>query len=132
MPNDLGSIITALKADRGLAKEQSDRKIEKGIAAAETLNALLLQVIAATGANADGRIDVADMVAISKAVYANPADYVRFLEAHGDDEGNVETGFHLVQNDGGSLTFDGRNFIDTVADAIYHYGFKIEDGPLRQ
>ena len=68
------------------------------------------------------------MLAISTATYANPADYVRFLEAHGNDNGTVETGFHHVQDDGGTLQFRGRALIDTVIDAIFHFGFRIENG----
>jgi Ca2+-binding RTX toxin-like protein len=127
MASDLQNIISGIRADKGLKDGQSGKKIDKGIQASLTLNTLLLNVIAATGANADGRIDAKDMVAISKAVYANPADYVTFLEAHGNDEGDIETGFHFLQNDGSTLTFDGRNFVDTVIDAIYHYGFKVEE-----
>ena len=47
------------------------------------------------------------LAAVSAAIYANPADYVQFFEQHGNDNGTVEWGFHLVQNDGGTLEFDG-------------------------
>jgi Ca2+-binding RTX toxin-like protein len=61
-------------------------------------------------------------------VQGDAQEYDLFLEAHGDDEGGVETAFHLLQGNGGTLMFQGRDFIDTVVDAIYHYGFDIVDG----
>jgi Ca2+-binding RTX toxin-like protein len=128
MATALDSIISGIKADQGLKAETSATRISRGVAAADDLNTTLLKVIAATNVNADGRITAADMMKISDGTYANPADYVDFLEAHGNDNGTVTTGFHYVQNDGGTLMFQGRNFIDTVADAIYHYGFDIQNG----
>ena len=45
---------------------------------------------------------------------------------HGDDESDAETGFHLVQNDGGtSRLFGDDKAVNTVADGIYHLGFAI-------
>ena len=50
---------------------------------------------------------------------------------HGDDENGEETGFHLVQNDGAKTRlFGDDNAIDTVADGIYHLGFKISGTQL--
>jgi Ca2+-binding RTX toxin-like protein len=128
MPANLTSLTTALSLDPGLLANVSAADLQGGLLAADRMNALLLQVIAAASLNADGRITAADMQIIFERVRANPADYTTFLDAHGDDEGNVETAFHLIQNDGGSLQFRGRDFVDTVADAIYHYGFEIVDG----
>ncbi|MCP4943896.1 MAG: hypothetical protein GY924_18215, partial [Planctomycetaceae bacterium] len=45
---------------------------------------------------------------------------------HGDDEKGEETGFHLVQNDGANTRMFGENFVNTVADGIYHLGFEID------
>lgn len=128
MTMDLQSITSGILTDGGLKNSISVARINKGIVAAVDLNETLLKVIESTNVNDDGRITASDLVKISAATYANPADYVNFLEAHGNDEGNIVTGFHYVQNDGGTLMFQGRNFIDTVADAIYHYGFKITNG----
>jgi hypothetical protein len=51
---------------------------------------------------------------------------------HGDDAGGrlqfgytgsaIEHGYHLIQNDGGTTTFDGQNLWTTVADGIFHLG----------
>jgi hypothetical protein len=43
----------------------------------------------------------------------------------------VETGFHKVQNDGASTQLYSKNAVNTVADGIYHLGFKIDDNRLQ-
>lgn len=128
MADTLNTLVTAIGADPGLKSHISAAQIRLGLTAAGLLDEVLLKVIASSKVNADGILTAADMVKISAGTYANPADYVKFLEAHGNDNGTVTSGFHYVQNDGGSLMFQGREFINTVADAIYHFGFKITDG----
>jgi Ca2+-binding RTX toxin-like protein len=128
MPATLTSLITALANDPGLRSNVSAADMQRGLDAAAALNALLLRLIEARGLNADGIISPADLMLIAADVQASPANLQAFLDGHGNDEGNVETGYHLLQNDGGSLVFRGRNFADTVGDAIYHYGFDIIDG----
>jgi Ca2+-binding RTX toxin-like protein len=126
--NTLDSIVTAIMADPGLRASISKKQIDLGLDAARSMNDLFLRVVAAQNLNADGIITAADMAAVGTAVRANAQDYQVFLTGHGNDEGTVTTGFHNVQNDGGTLMFGGRKFIDTVADAIYHYGFPIVGG----
>jgi Ca2+-binding RTX toxin-like protein len=128
MPATLTSLTTALSRDPGLRSHLTSTDLATGLAAAEALNAILLRIIGSTGVNTDRRITAADLQIVSDATYANPADYVAFLESHGDDNGTTETGFHHLQNDGGTLMFQGRKFVDTVADAIYHFGFDIVNG----
>jgi Ca2+-binding RTX toxin-like protein len=128
MPNALTSLITYLSQDPGLRANVSAAERTEGQLAAATMNAQLLRIIEARGFNADGIVTPAELAAISRIVQANAADYAIFLEGHGNDEGNVETGYHLLQNDGGSLEFRGRNFANTVVDAIYHYGFDVIAG----
>jgi Ca2+-binding RTX toxin-like protein len=130
MGSSLASLIAALKADPGLKSSISAADIKAGTDAAIFLNTTLLAVIAAQTLNADNRIDAADMQAVSDYLHlrANAAEYVDFLNGHGNDNGTVESGFHYLQNDGGTLLFQGRDFVDTVADAIYHYGFGIQNG----
>ncbi len=128
MPATLVPLTTALSLDPGLRAGVSATDLQAGLRAADQMNAQILQIIAAAGLNADGRITAEDMQVIATRVQADPSLYAGFLAAHGDDEGNIETGFHLLQNDGGTLMFRGRKFVDTVADAIYHYGFDIIDG----
>ena len=128
MPANLTSLNAAISADPGLRAGTPVAQINLGLAAATSLNSVLLQAIASTKVNDDGLISEADMQTISTAVFNNPAWWQGFILGHGNDNGTIETGFHYVQGDGGSLIFQGRNFIDTVADAIYHYGFDIQNG----
>jgi Ca2+-binding RTX toxin-like protein len=128
MPTALDSILAAIRADAGLRGNVSARDIDRGVAAADDLNTVLLRVLDRTNGNDDKVIDKADMIDVSNETYARPRDYVDFLEGHGNDNGTVESGYHYVQDDGGSLLFQGRNFLDTVADAIYHFGFDTKNG----
>jgi Ca2+-binding RTX toxin-like protein len=127
MPNPLNSLYAAILADPGLKKDNPWTQIKKGLDAADRLDDLLMKVIGATGVNGDGQISKTDMMKISDVTY-HTNDYFRpFILSHGNDAGRT-TAFHWVQNDGGTLVFQGRAFIDTVADAIYHYGFQIRNG----
>jgi Ca2+-binding RTX toxin-like protein len=130
MPANLDSILRAISADPGLRANVSARDIQGGISAAVQMNTVLLAMIDATNANDDGRITASEMAAVSDLLLEpeNARQWQQFLFGHGNDNGTVETGFHLVQSDGASLVFQGRNFVDTVADSIYHFGFEVTDG----
>jgi Ca2+-binding RTX toxin-like protein len=129
-PTRLARLVTAIQADPGLRGSVSAADIREGVRAAQLLNQVLLSMIDQTRANADRLITPADMQAVSDALWLrrNAADWRDFWVGHGNDNGEVESGYHAVQNDGGTLQFQGRNFLDTVADAIYHYGFRTEGG----
>ena len=124
----LETIATVTEMDPGLQANTSAADIAGGVAAARQMNEVIVTAMAATGVNDDGKLSVADLRALSAHIRGDADLYETFLIGHGDDEGNVETGFHLVQGDGGTFQFQGRNFINTVADAIYHVGFRIVDG----
>lgn len=124
----LDRIVDTIKADTGLARWTSAADINAGATIANDLNKLVLQAVAATNAMTDGWITSTDLQAMNTWLRADPARYARFLELHGDDENGVETGYHLVQNDGASTTLFGRNLINGPADSIYHFGFDIQDG----
>jgi Ca2+-binding RTX toxin-like protein len=128
MPANLTTLTAAISVDPGLRAATPVAEINLGLTAAVNLNTVLMQTIITTHVNDDGLITEADMQVISSAVFNNPTNWQKFIIGHGNDNGTVETGFHHVQNDGGSLIFQGRNFIDTVADAIYHFGFDIRNG----
>ena len=65
--------------------------------------------------------DVRDLNAYLRAMHE-----AEWALLHGDDESDAETGFHLVQNDGGtSRLFGDDKAVNTVADGIYHLGFAI-------
>ncbi len=128
--DNLNQIAAFIRQDPGLAASITDAEIEEGAAAAETINGIIADAITTLDLNADGRIDGDDVAAISAYIRADSALNDSFIEAHGNDEGNTETGYHLVQNDGATLRFQGKNFVNTVADAIYHIGFEVQDGVL--
>ncbi len=130
-PQTLDAIVDFVRNDPGLPANIVSEDINGGAAAAILMNEVIMTAIEATGVNEDGRLTPDDLRAISDYIRATPDLYARFVEGHGDDEGNEETGFHLVQGDGGAYRFQGRDFIDTVADAIYHVGFAYQDGRFR-
>jgi Ca2+-binding RTX toxin-like protein len=130
MATRLDNILDALRADRGLTGSITATDLARGLAAADDLNEVLLYMIAETGVNDDGQISAADMVTISVAINstAYAAQWVAFYRGHGNDNGTIETGYHYLQDDGATMEFRGRNFADTVVDAIYHFGFEIQNG----
>ena len=124
----LDRIVDTIKVDAGLARNSPAADIDGGAGAANALNALILEGIAATGAMADSWITSTDLEAINAWLRADPMRLARFIELHGDDENGSETGYHLVQNDGANTNYFGQNLVNTVADGIYHIGFTIENG----
>ncbi len=124
----LDRIVDVIFDDPGLAQATPLADIRGGAEAAAGLNALLIEAMDATGARTDGWITPEELRAINAWVRADQARYTRFVELHGDDENGTETGYHLVQNDGSAMTLENRNFINTVADGIYHFGFDIKNG----
>lgn len=119
----LNRIADLIRTDPGLAVNASAADIEAGAQAAEAINGLIAEAITALSLNEDGQISPDDVLAISSYIHSDADRLATFTAAHGDDAGRVETGFHLVQNDGGALRFQGKNLINTVIDAIYHIGF---------
>lgn len=128
----LGRIPDLITADSGLYKKTSAQDIAQGADAAEGMNRMIQNAINATGVvgENDRDISVADVEALNAYIRAEAGRLAKWTRLHGDDEGGEETGFHLVQNDGANTQFFGQNFVNTVADGIYHLGFKIENGRL--
>jgi Ca2+-binding RTX toxin-like protein len=124
----LDHIVDFIKQDRGLAECTSAADIKEGIADANTMNGLIVDLIAATHANDDGWINAEDLVKMNAAIRGNEAALTLWTELHGDDEDDSETGYHLIQNDGANTDFFGENLVNTVADGIYHMCFEICDG----
>ena len=124
----LDRIVDTIKVDTGLSRNTPASDIDGGANAANALNTLILEGIAATGSMADGWITASDLEAINAWLRSDPARLARFIELHGDDEDGAETGYHLVQNDGANTNYFGQNLVNTVADGIYHFGFEIRDG----
>ncbi|MEW8075385.1 MAG: hypothetical protein AB2815_06330, partial [Candidatus Sedimenticola endophacoides] len=120
----LDQIVDKVMADRGLDDKVPDAEIFEAADAANTMNAILNEAIQATEAGADGSFSVDDVRAINAYIRAYYKDEWNTL--HGDDEADEETGYHLVQNDGASTYMFGKNFVNTVADGIYHLGYEIQ------
>jgi hypothetical protein len=119
----LDALLERMVDDAGLNNNVSQTQINEGAAAADGMNRLIVQGIRATGIADDGDITALDMYALNGWIRAgHRADWTAF---HGDDEGRIETGFHLLQGDGGTDYLYGEDLINTVADGIYHIGFNI-------
>jgi Ca2+-binding RTX toxin-like protein len=122
----LDVIVDMIKTDRGLARNTDAGDIVGGAAAANSMNQIVVDLLGGTDALADGWITAEDLREMNAAIRADATLLARWTELHGDDEGGSETGFHLIQNDGASTTFFGKNLVDTIADGIYHLGFEIK------
>jgi hypothetical protein len=118
----LDSLITTITTDRGLILRVPTSEIVDAALAADEMNKFIIEAIRATGVAYDNTFDAGDIRLVNGYLRANHRD--RWVVLHGDDEGDSETGFHLVQNDGAkSELFGDDNAINTVADGIYHLGF---------
>ena len=122
----LDVLIKIISEDPGLNQKIATSEIAGGARLANVMNHVLVWAIKATGAGNDGLIDTYDMYDINAYLQAHFGQW--WGNYHGNDEGDSETGFHKVQNDGASTYLFGANAVDTVADGIYHVGFDIENG----
>jgi Ca2+-binding RTX toxin-like protein len=127
----LDKIVDTIKSDAGLARNTTAADINAGANYANQLNQLLIQSITATNAMADGWITAEDLRAMNAWVNSDATRLAAYIALHGDDETTgEETGYHLVQNDGATTNYFGRNLINGVADSIYHFGFTIQGNNL--
>ncbi|MGE0755787.1 MAG: LamG domain-containing protein [Pirellulaceae bacterium] len=127
----LDGIVELILADPGLARNVSTSDLVGGARAAAAMNALLVTAIRDTGVANDHSLSVGDVRDINAYLRATPEQRAKWIELHGDDEDRLETGFHLVQNDGATTyLFGDDNAVNTVADGLYHLGFAIRDGRL--
>jgi Ca2+-binding RTX toxin-like protein len=120
----LDYLVDAIKSDEGLSRNTSAKDINGGAHAANEMNKIIIEAIEKTGVAKDQVINVEDVRAINGYIRDNYLE--KWVELHGDDEACEETGFHLVQNDGGNIKYRGDQLINTVADGLYHLGFAIE------
>ena len=128
--SDLDRIVETIVADPGLQASISPVQISGGAQAANDLNQLIQDGIAALNAQGhadrdDTRLSAAEVTWINSWIQSDPARYALFVERHGDDENGIETGYHLVQNDGATTQLFGQNAVNTINDGIYHIGFTI-------
>jgi hypothetical protein len=119
----LDQLVNLIAQDGGLNRRISTSQITEGACAANEMNKLIIQAIKVTGVANDNTLTTADVRVLNLYIRANHLEaWTRF---HGDDAGDVETGFHKVQNDGATSRVFGRNAVNTVADGLYHLGFQI-------
>jgi hypothetical protein len=90
------------------------------------MNQIIVEAASKTGAAIDGKFTTDEVIAMNQYIRQNYL--AEWSVLHGDDDGDDETGYHLVQNDGGNLQFRGSNLINTVEDGIYHIGFAMQNG----
>jgi Ca2+-binding RTX toxin-like protein len=133
----LDLITERLLDDIGLNHRISQQQINDAAKAADGMAKIMLQAIKATGVADDNQLDQMDMVDLNRWIIVNKLS--EWTKLHGDDEGAFESGLHYAQGDGGRDYIYGDLSVDTVADGIYHIGFKIsgdrfenEDGNANQ
>ena len=121
-------LVNTILNDPGLKAHVSAANIQTAAAAANTMNGYLVEAIKETGVAWDKTISAADLQDVNR--YLEDNYQFAWADAHGNDEGTTETGFHLVQGDGATSRLFGHNAIDEVADQIYHLGFEVKWGWL--
>jgi Ca2+-binding RTX toxin-like protein len=124
----LDRLVEQVEANAGLAANLPWTQISEGAQAANGLNQLIAAGLAAlpAGVGNDPRhIETAEVLWINQWIRSNPSRLAQFLSLHGDDANGVETGFHKIQADGGTIDVFGVNLVDTVMDGIYHIGFNV-------
>ena len=118
----LDKIVEIMNTDTRLNRRVPAENIAEASNAADMMNIIIVEAIKQEGLANDGTISKADAREINDYIFANYA--ADWLIYHGDDEGGVETGFHLVQGNGARTKLFGKNAINKVADGIYHLGFE--------
>ena len=119
---NLDKIAEVILKDRGLNKYNKTSDLRAGVYYANEMNKLLVKAIVDTAVANDGKITTADVRTLNRYLVENYEQ--TWAELHGDDETNEEYGYHLVQNDGATTRMYGENVVNTIADGIYHLGYK--------
>ncbi|NVO24442.1 LamG-like jellyroll fold domain-containing protein [Donghicola mangrovi] len=126
----LDQLVEIVGTDTELDRKIAESDLIRAADAMNTMNALIVQGIQELGLANDGVITAAEVAGLSDWVQADADRLAAFVEAHGDDEGDEETGFHLVQGDGSYTRLYSQNAINTVADGVYHLPFGYANGRL--
>ncbi len=125
----LEQIVDLIESDPGLQYNVATSDRREAATAAERMNEIIVTAIQDTGVANNAQISAADVRDLNAYIRSHHQE--EWTALHGDDEDNLETGFHLVQNDGANTYwFGGYNAINTVADGIYHLGFEIDSNRL--
>jgi hypothetical protein len=115
-------VLEIIMNDKGLLKRIPTSDIREGAKAANEMNKLIVEAIVEQGLGNDGKLTTADIREINRYLVQNHKE--RWSELHGDDENGLETGYHLVQNDGAYARMFADNVVNSVADGVYHLGFE--------
>ena len=118
----LDMIVNVILNDRGLLRNVPTSDLRAGAKTADEMNHLIVEAIKVEGLGNDKKLTTADIRTINNYLVANYAQ--KWAELHGDDEDGEETGYHRVQNDGATTRLYADNVINSIADGIYHLGFK--------
>ena len=118
----LDMMINVILTDRGLLRKIPTSDLRAGADNANKMNHLIVKAIKAEGLGNDGKLTTADIRTINNYLVANHLE--EWAELHGDDEEGEETGYHKVQNDGATTRIYADNVINSIADGIYHLGYK--------
>jgi len=119
---NLDKIAEVILKDRGLNKYNKMSDLRAGVYYADEMNKLLIKAIVDTAVANDGKITPADARTLNRYLVENYEQ--TWAQLHGDDETDEEYGYHLVQNDGSTTRMYGENVVNTIADGIYHLGYK--------
>ncbi|NOZ90500.1 MAG: hypothetical protein GXO60_04345 [Epsilonproteobacteria bacterium] len=119
---NLDIIANVILNDRGLLARVPTSDLREGVRTANEMNKLIIEAIKVNGLANDGSISTADARTINNYLVTNYE--AQWAELHGDDEDDAETGYHRVQNDGATTRMFGENVMNTIADGIYHLGYK--------
>ena len=118
----LDIIVQTIFNDKGLLRRISTGDMRIGAKSADAMNHLIVEAIKTEGLGNDGKLTTADIRTINNYLVENHKDI--WAIHHGDDENNEETGYHKVQNDGAYTRMFADNVMNSIADGIYHLGFK--------
>ena len=114
-------MLDLILADKGLERRVSTGDLREGIRVSDEMNHLIIEAIINEGLGNDKKLTTADIRQINHYLVKNHKEI--WIELHGDDENDTETGFHLIQNDGATSRMYADNVVNSIADGIYHLGF---------
>ena len=128
----LDQITQAIQNDSSLAAGDTADRIETGAAAANSLNALIVQGMKATGAGEEGEFTGADVVTLNGWIQSDSTRLAEYQNLIGSiaPGGVGRGGFQDVFDAGAGSTMDGLDLINVVAEGVYDIGAQITSGQI--
>ncbi len=117
----LDRMIPFILKEEGINRRLTKADIREAAEGAVVMNRLLVKAIRNTGVADNRNISAKEIGVLNRYIVAN--DGQEWRAAHGLN-GNIETGYHKIQNKGATTEIRGMNGIDTVGDSVYHLGYK--------